>query len=500
MGEQHVKNITKPVRVYRVRYSDNDWPAAAAARTEALTPRRFPALAMGLVVGGLVVAATLVWWDVQFAIPPATVAPAQHASVEPSSAAIVPGTTSVPAPAPAVPTDRMSIAVLPFNNMSDDPKQEYFSDGITEDLITDLSKISGLLVIARNSTFAYKGRAVKVVEVGRELGVRYVMEGSVRKAGERVRITAQLIDAATGHHLWADRYDRELKDIFDLQDDVRQKIVMALAVQLSAGEREQLSKRPTSNVAAYDLWARGLERMNTFTREGILESRGLFEQAVALDPFFARAWGQIANAYALEADLELGTVTPEEIKLATAIAQRAVALDATLPQPRWVLGRTYFWQDDIDRAVAEMEKAVALDPNFADGLAYHGLLLVLSGRAPAAFPYIERAMRINPRFPFWYLHTLGYAQFMVTRYDAAAESFRKALERNPNWPPSRRLLLATYGHLGQTDDAAWEIGELMAAGYEVTIDQVRRTTHVRDPGYLDRLIAGLRKAGVPEVE
>lgn len=499
MGEQHVKNITKPVRVFRVRYTDDDWPAASVARAATVKPRRFPALAMGVMAGGLVVAATLLWWDVQFATRPSTVAPGLQPSVEPLSGAAAPGATAVPA-APAIPTDRLSLAVLPFNNMSDDPKQEYFSDGITEDLITDLSKLSGLLVIARNSTFAYKGRAVKVVEVGRELGVRYVVEGNVRKAGERVRITAQLIDAATGHHVWADRYDRELKDIFDLQDDVRQKIVTALAVQLSAGEREQLAKRPTDNVVAYDLWARGLEQMNSFTREGVLESRRLFEQAVALDPGFARAWGQIANTYALEVDLELGTATPEGIKRATKIAERAVALDPSLPQPRWVLGRTYFYERDVERALVEIQKAITLDPNYADGLAYHGMLLVYSGRAPSAFPYIERAMRINPHFPFWYLHALGNAQFMVTRYDAAAESFHKALERNPNWHPSRRMLVATYGHLGLIDEARWEIAELTTAGYQVTIDQYRRTTLIRDAGYFERVVAGLRKVGVPEVE
>jgi adenylate cyclase len=500
MGEQHVKNITKPVRVFRVRYADDDWPAASAAPAATVKPRRFPALAMGVMVGGLVVAATLLWWDVQFATRPSTVAPALQPSVEPLSGATAPIATAVPG-VPPIPTDRLSLAVLPFNNMSDDPKQEYFSDGITEDLITDLSRISGLLVIARNSTFTYKGRAVNIAQIGRELGVRYVVEGSVRKAGDRVRITAQLIDVATGHHLWADRYDRELKDIFDLQDDVRQKIVTALALQLSVGEREQLSKRPTSNVAAYDLWARGLEQMNTFTREGVYESRRLFEQAVALDPGFARAWGQIANSYALEADLELGTVTPAEIKRATTSAERAVALDPTLPQPRWALTRIYFWQNDIERALAEIQQAVTLDPNYADGLAYHGLLLVYSGRAPSAFPYIERAMRTNPHFPFWYLYTLGSAQFMVTRYDAAAESYRKALERNPNWQPARRMLVATYGHLGQIDDAGWEIAELSTAGYEVTIDHYRRTMLNRyHPGYFERIVAGLRKAGVPEVE
>jgi adenylate cyclase len=495
MGEQHVKNIAKPLRVFRVRYADDDWAYAPPTAAEPRAPRRIPALAIGVIAGGLVVAATLLWWDVQFATRSPTVAP--QASVEPLS-----GASIAIAPAmPALPTDRVPLVVLPFDNLSGDPNQAYFSDGITEDLTTDLSKLSGLLVIARKSAFAYKGRPVNLAQVARELGVRYVVEGSVRKAGDRVRITAQLIDASTGHHVWGERYDRELRDIFDLQDDVRQKIVAALAVQLKPGEREQLLRRPTNNVAAYDLWARGLEQMNTFTREGVFESRRLFEQAVALDPGFARAWGQIANTYALAADLEVGVATPEDIKRAITMAERAVTLDPALPQPRWALTRIHFWQHDVERALAEIQKAITLDPNYADGLAYHGLLLVYAGRAPAAFPYIERAMRINPHFPFWYIYALGNAQFMVTRYDAAAESYRKALERNPNWQPARRMLVAAYGHLGQIDDARWEIAELRAAGYEAAISDYRRTMLIRyHPSYFERIIEGLQKAGVPEAD
>jgi adenylate cyclase len=495
MGEQHVKNITKPVRAFRVRYADEDWHADSAPREVPAQQRRVLALAAGVLAGFVVIAAAVTWWNEQFAIRPSAVAP-----VESPDGATAPATIAVPA-APAIPADHLALAVLPFTNMSNDPQQEYFSDGITEDLITDLSKISGLLVIARHSAFAYKGRAANIARIGRELGVKYVVEGSVRRAGDRVRITAQLIDVATGHHVWAERYDRELKDIFDLQDDVRQKIVAALAVQLSPGEREQLSKRPTSNVAAYDLWARGLAQMNTFTREGVLESRRLFEQAVALDPGFARAWGQIANTYALAADLEIGTATQEEIRRATKIAEHAVALDPTLPQPRWALTRIHFWQNDVERALAEIQKATTLDPNYADGLAYNGLLLVYSGRAPSAFPLFERAMRINPHFPFWYLYALGNAQFMVTHYDAAAESYRKALERNPNWQPARRMLVASYGHLGRADDAAWEMAELSTAGYEVTIDHYRHSLLARyHPLYFERILAGLRKAGVREAE
>ncbi|MBI3706658.1 MAG: hypothetical protein HY246_03090 [Proteobacteria bacterium] len=495
LGEQQVKNIAKPVRVFRVRYKDDDWPLAAtpigAAAPKA--KRSVAAVGAGLAVM-LIAAAGAMWWLQGFVRQaPTPVAPPQSAGVAPPAPAVVASRSAPPSP-----SDRMSLVVLPFNNLSDDPRQEYFSDGMTEDLTTDLSKVPGLFVIARNSAFVYKSRAVNVTEVGRELGVRYVIEGSIRKAGERVRITAQLIDASSGLHVWAERYDRDLKDIFDLQDDVRQKIVAALAITLNAGDRQRLAQRPTNNLAAYDLWARGTEQMNTFTPSGIREARRLFEQAVAMDPGFARAWSQLANTYALEADLGIGAISKEQVEAAIGMAQRAISLDASLPQARWALARTYFWYGDTKNALAELEKAVALDPNFADGYAYYGLLLVWTGRAEESLPAIERAMRINPHFPFWYVHALGYAQFMLTHYDAAAQSFRKALERNPAWQPSRRMLVATYGYLGKLDDANWEVAELHAAGDTVTLADYRRTELIRDPIYLERLLEGLRRAGVPE--
>ncbi len=270
--------------------------------------------------------------------------------------------------------DKPSIAVLPFVNMSDDPKQEYFSDGITEDLITDLSKISGLFVIARNSVFTYKGRPVKVGEVGQELGVQYVLEGSVRKAGDRVRITAQLVDAIKGYHLWAERYDRELGDIFALQDEVAQKIVVALAVTLTEDEQKRLVHRETDNLEAFDHYLRGSEYKKRFMKESNVQARRMFERAIKLDSRFALAYAELALTHV--DDWCMGwSEDPQSLDRALQYAQRAIALDESLPLAHRTLGHVYLWKKQHGEAIAAVERAVALDPNDAEGYAELGRIL-----------------------------------------------------------------------------------------------------------------------------
>jgi adenylate cyclase len=396
--------------------------------------------------------------------------------------------------------DKPSIAVLPFKNMSGDPEQEYFADGMTEDLITDLAKISGLVVVARNSTFAYKGQSPDVREVARQLDVRYVVEGSVRKAGGRIRINAQLIDAETGAHLWAERYDRETEDIFDLQDEVRARIVAALRVKLTPAEESRLAHQLTSNPEAYDYWLRGLRQVSFFTKQGNAESRRLFERALELDPGFAAALATLATSYSLAAENGWSSAPTDSMAEARVLAEKAVALDEDLPLARWVLGRVLSRRQhfDGDRAIAELQKAIALDPNYADAYALLANVLVFVGRAEEALAQIERAMRLNPHFPFWYFYVRGISQFHLTRYDAAAEDLRKAIERNPTAPWPHRFLAATYGQLGMKDEAEWELEELRALGYDPTIATVRRTINIVSPAYLELYLNGLRKAGVPE--
>ncbi|HET7765680.1 MAG TPA: winged helix-turn-helix domain-containing protein [Burkholderiales bacterium] len=391
------------------------------------------------------------------------------------------------------------VAVLPFTNLSGDPAQDYFSDGMAEDLITDLSKVSGLFVIAGNSSFVYRNKAVNAAQIGRELGTRYIVEGSVRRSGDRVRINAELIDTSTGLQLWADRYDSELKDLFELQDDVRRKIVAALAVRLSPGEGQRFARKPTGNVEAYDLWARGREIEGHMTAKENVEARKMFLRAVAIDPQFASAYASVANTYSTEVEMGWTSTSVEEaISASLTYGHRAVALDESLPQARRSLARAYIWHRQPERALAEIEQAVLLNPNYADGHAFYALLLAYDGRARDGLSHIERAMRINPQSPFWYRHVLGVVEFTVGRYAQAAGHLKEALQRNANWQPARHMLIAAYGHLGRIDDAHWEIGETEVAGSPITLTGVRERVPYRNPADLNRLLEGLRKAGVAE--
>jgi adenylate cyclase len=482
LGRRKVKNITQPVTVYRLVLDDKAEQLVTGIQETASARSGWRPYAAALLVL-LLFAAGIVWWQPWASgMKPA---PEETESAEKAS---------LPLP------DKPSIAVLPFTNMSDDKEQEYFSDGMTEDLITDLSRISGLAVISRTSTFAYKGQATDVRTIGKELGARYVVEGSVRKLGDRVRINAQLIDSHSGNHVWADRFDRSLADLFSLQDEVRGKIVQALKVKLSAQEEERLSHRLTESTQAYDLYLRGLQQESFFTREANLESRRLFEQAIELDPEFAAAYASLAQAYSLAQENGWTDKREEFVNKALALAKKAVELDAELPRAHWALGRIYtrapFRNHDL--AIKELKRVIELDPNYADGYAFLANTLLYVGKAAQALGVMEQAMRINPRFPFWYLHILGQSQYLLTRYEAAAENFRKAIERNPtvSWP--RRWLLATYGQLGMKDDAEWEISELEGLGQPVTLTSAREISPFADHTYLKHYLEGLHKAGVPE--
>ncbi len=334
LGEQAVKNITDPVRVYRVEIETE----AAASTISAEQPA-------------------------ELALP-----------------------------------DKPSIAVLPFTNMSGDPEQEYFSDGITEDIITDLSKLSGLFVIVRHSTFTYKGKSIKIEEVSRELGVKYVVEGSVRKAGNRVRITAQLIEASTGYHLWAERYDRGLEDIFELQDEVTQKIVFALKVKLTPEEQERFRRAPTDNLEAYDRYLRGWESFHRGTPEAAVQARRLLEQAIELDPTFAGAYSGLGMTYWMEW-LFKGGQDSQLLERAFELTQQAVAWDDSPSQAHTLLGWVYLFKKQYKQALAEIERAIALNPNDAEAYARLGGALLFMGRPEETIGLEEQAMRLDPHYP-----------------------------------------------------------------------------------------------------
>lgn len=391
--------------------------------------------------------------------------------------------------------EKPSIAVLPFVNMSGDPEQEYFSDGITEDLITDLSKISSLFVIARNSVFTYKGKAVKIGQVGRELGVLYILEGSVRKVGDRVRITAQLVDATTEGHLWAERYDRDLEDIFALQDEVTQKIVAALAVALTEEEEDRLTRKYTGNVEAYDCFLRGLEYHFHPTKEKNIQARRMFEKAIELDSEFAAAYAQLGRTH-VRGYTHMWSQDPKALNRAFDLAQKARDLDDTLPESYFVFAQVYYYERRHEQAIAEFEKAITLSPNYADAVAELGDVLSFVGRPEEAIELIEKAMRLNPTPPSWYLDNLGRAYLLTKQYEEAIVTFKRVLNRNPDYWVSYIYLAASYANLGRQKEAQAVVAEVQRINPMLSLESVRQLEPFKEKAVLDRFIDALCRAGL----
>jgi adenylate cyclase len=343
--------------------------------------------------------------------------------------------------------DKPSIAIMPFVNMSNDPEQEYFSDGITEDITSSLSKISSLFVIARNSAFTYKGKAVKVQDVSRELGVRYVLDGSVLRAGEQVRIATQLIDAATGEHLWSERYDRPFTDILVLQDEVVQKIVKTLNLHLTLLEQQGvLIQKTTDNLEAYDYVLRGVESFFRYTLESTLQARRMFEKAVALDPHYAVAYAALGATYSQEWILSRGA-DPQTLERALALAQQAITLDDSLALAHSLLSVVYAGKKQYDQAIAEGERAIALNPNGADRYTAQANVLTWAGRAEEAISMAKQSIRLNPHSPPGYLFQLGWAYRLTGRYDKALPILKDVVRRSPDLAAG--YLNLAFGYLYQ---------------------------------------------------
>jgi adenylate cyclase len=463
LGEHSMKNIARPLRVYRLRLERGASPGPAVGKRRADRQRvtgiaGAVAILMLLLAGG--------WAARDWLRRPA------------SSGLSVPATPSV--------------AVLPFTNLSGDPAQEYFSDGVTEDLITGLSKVSGLFIIARNSVFTYKGKAVKVSDVSRDLGVRYLVEGSVQRAGSRVRITAQLIDATTGYHIWAERYDREVHDIFAVQDDVTQQIIRALAVKLTDAERGRMGRAPTGNPEAYDLVLRGQDERRRTTREANAQARRLFVKALDLDPGYARAYMGLSWAH-LQSWQFGWSADPESLERARELAERAIALDDTLALAHSLLGQIYLWRKEHDRAIAEAERAVALAPGDADGYETLAEILAWAGRPEDSITFIRQAMRLNPHYPYFYLWTLGHASYLLGRNADAADALNTVVRENPNFFPAHAYLAVLYTEMGREKEAreSWDEARRLSPGTSTLAQRVP----YRRPADLDRLLSAARKAG-----
>jgi TolB-like protein/class 3 adenylate cyclase/Tfp pilus assembly protein PilF len=398
----------------------------------------------------------------------------------------------------AVPqADKLSIAVLPFTNMSNDAEQEYFVDGMTEDVITDLSKLSGLFVIARNSILTYKDNSPDIQQVAEELGVKYILQGSVRRAGDQLRINAQLVNTENGKHLWAERYDRQLQGIFAIQDEIAASIVQALKIQLGAKETEALQARATINFEAYDLFLKGQRSFSSRTRENISEAISLYRKAIELDPAFSRAYG--ATAVAMTFQYRRGfTDTPlETMNLALELAQRATAMSSNIPQVYWSLGYVQLFRKEYDKAARAVQNAIQISPNYADAYGLLALIYNHQGNSNEAIENITKGMKLNPYYSYDYPYNLGRAQYLAGRYEEAIDNLNKALEKNETAPTPRIYLIASYVKAGMIDDAEWEAENLQTQNPEMTISQLRRTSAQKET-LMDELALDLRKAGVPD--
>jgi adenylate cyclase len=398
--------------------------------------------------------------------------------------------------------DKPSVAVVPFANLVGDPQQDYFSDGITEDIITELSRFSELLVIARNSSFQYKGKAVDIRQVGRELGVRYVLEGSVRRSGERVRITAQLIEATTGTHRWAERYDRDLGDVFAVQDEVARAIVVILAAHVNRAEIDRALLKPPAAWEAYDYYLRGAEAffMKRRTKASVYDARDLLQQSLAIDPDYARAAAMLSQThiYAYFEPLDCDYLNAAALDRAFALAETAVRLDPRLPQAHAQLGFVLIYKRRHDAAIAEFERAFALNPNFVDNR-YASALLV-SGEPERAIEALEANLHLDPFRPaILSPGIMGLANYMLKRYRDAVPLLQECVSCQPGLQMPHLWLASTYAQLGQLEEARAEAAEVLRINPGFTIEQWKRLgSSYKNPEDTEHHIEGLRKAGLPE--
>jgi len=399
-------------------------------------------------------------------------------------------------PAPG-PSDKPSIAVLAFNNMSGDPEQEYFSDGISEDIITDLSKLSELNVIARNSSFTYKGKPVDVKQVGRELGVRYVLEGSVRKAGNRVRVTGQLIDAESGAHIWAERFDRDLTDIFAVQDELTQEIIAALKIKLSATEKALIAGGGTKNVDAHDFFLKGRELIvgNKRNREIFEQSTACFQQAIKLDPNYAAPYAGLGMAYMLDHLNRWSDAPAGSLEIAEHFIAESIAKDDKDPFAHYVASMIYTWKKDYEGWTREAEKALSLNPNYAPALGSLGNVHLFSGEPDKAILYYERAIRLDPA-QAQHRHFLGAAYLVNGNYETAAAVLKERITLTPNTDLSRAFLACALGHLGKVEEALQIWRELKEINPRYSYADHFARLPFKNPADADNLTDGLRKAGL----
>jgi adenylate cyclase len=524
LGEQTVKNIALPVRVYKVLMEPE--AAGKVIGEKKVKLRQWQMATVGLVMGVIVLVAAVVIRKLYTPSAPqpeitlkekvVASAPEKTPTVAAPSTEVAPKEKVTP-PSPekaskviassllvdkadpkkmALPLpDKPSIAVLPFVNMSEDPKQEFFVDGMTEEILTALSKCPNLFVIARDSTFTYKGKAVKVKQVSEELGVRYVLEGSIQSSGDRIRVNAQLIDALKGHHLWAERYDRDVKDIFAIQDEITMKIITALQVKLTSGEMIHVLAKGAKNIDAFTKYLQAVDLWTRLTREANAQAKKLLEEAIALDPEYPGPYIGLAKTYGM--DMFLGGTEPPAQSMAKAFefAQKAISLDNTNGAAYSVLSWLYATKRQYEKAIAESERAISLNPNSAESYMRLGLVLAYAGRAEEGIPYMQNALRLNPFPSPNYFSNLAIIYCESGRYEKAIEAAKRALQSEPNSPIPNVTLAISYIRLGREEEARAAAAEILRINPKWSLDRYAKNAPYTQP-QVERNIEDLRKAGL----
>ena len=479
LGEHQVKNIARPVRAYRAQIE----PEAAPSKLgEEKKPgrKRLSKAALGIIAVVVIAGAVTLY---QFLLRPSP-SKTEGASKE-----------KMAFPLPDVP----SIAVLPFVNMSEDPKQEFLCDGFTENIITALSKVPRLFVISRQSTFFYKGKPVKVKQVSEELGVRYVLEGSLQRSGDRLRINDQLIDALTGNHLWAERYDRDLKDIFALQDEITMKILTAIRVKLTEGERASSAEKYYRGKQGLECYLKLTEASGIRQRWNIEDNnlaRRMIEEAIAMCP--ENPMGYIALGWVYHYDYSLGnTKTPRQtIEKGIELAQKALAMDDSIPGAHVILCYFYLDKGDNDKAIAEAERAVALNPSGTGALNNYAASLNVAGRPEEAIPLFQKAIRLNPFGPYYLYRDFGRALRDTRRFEEAVSAYKKGIQLSPNDIGAHLGLAATYSMMGREKEARAEAAEVLRINPKFLVDSFAKILSYKDQSEIDKIINALRKAGL----
>jgi adenylate cyclase len=480
MGEHEVKNIAKPVRVYCARIEADAAPSKLGKEKKPVGKRLSKA---ALAIIAVVVIAGLAALY-QFALRPSP--PKMEVASKEKMAF----------PLPDVP----SIAVLPFVNMSEDPKQEFLCDAMTEDIIAALSRVPRLVVIARNSTFTYKGKPVKVKQVSEELGVRYVLEGSLQRSGDRVRVTAQLIDALTGAHLWAERYDRNVEEIFALQDEITIKILSGVHVKLTGERLVGTNEKYFKGKQGLDCYLKFAQAYGHYTRWNIHDNnmaRRLIEEAIAMCP--ENPWGYTHLGWVYQHDLALGnTKSPREtLEKAKELAQKALAMDDSIANAHSLLCAIYLFKRENDKAMAEGERAVALDPGGPSPLVTYALSLMAAGRREEAIPVLQKAIRLNPFAPSYIYREFGTALWMTGRAEEALSAYKKAIQIAPDESLSHIALVVIYSDMGREKEARAEAAEVLRLNPKFSVDShAKFIGAIMDQSQINKIVNALRKAGL----